>query len=248
MVALGESDLARSVRRYGVARAQTVLGDAAAVVAVSDALRLQAIELGATRDRVHVVPNGADERYFFPGDRSAARVRLSLPLDRRIAVTIGSDRVRKGIDVTIAALDLINDPSLELVVLGSPRGIQEIGRVARVVEVDRAAVGDYLRAADVFVLPSRAEGSSNATAEAIACGTKVVVSDLPFNSRFVGQLGVFEVDPTSSRAVASAITAALAQAEVSPDGSLVSGIRARASLISAIVADACSVPRCGGRP
>ena len=55
----------------------------------------------------------------------------------------------------------------------------------------------YLQAADVFVLPSRREGLSNALLEAMAAGLTVVVSDLPGNRAVVrdGENGLmFPVD------------------------------------------------------
>jgi len=53
----------------------------------------------------------------------------------------------------------------------------------------RTDVAEYLRAADLLVLPSRAEGMSNALLEAMACGIPVVASDLPANREVVGRDG-----------------------------------------------------------
>jgi glycosyltransferase involved in cell wall biosynthesis len=42
-------------------------------------------------------------------------------------------------------------------------------------------VYEHLQQADIFILPSRAEGHSNALLEAMACGLPVIVSDIPAN-------------------------------------------------------------------
>jgi glycosyltransferase involved in cell wall biosynthesis len=68
---------------------------------------------------------------------------------------------------------------------------------------ERSDVQDYLRDADVFVLPSKAEGISNALLEAMAQGLPVVVSDIPGNAEVVDdeKTGiVFHRDDVSSLA------------------------------------------------
>ena len=42
-------------------------------------------------------------------------------------------------------------------------------------------VFEHLQQSDIFILPSRAEGHSNALLEAMACGLPVIVSDIPAN-------------------------------------------------------------------
>jgi len=74
---------------------------------------------------------------------------------------------------------------------------------------------DYLQQADLFVLPSRAEGISNALLEAMACGLPVVVSDIPGNVDVIepGRNGLlFTVDDHGS--LASAVTLLLTQRDL----------------------------------
>ena len=64
-----------------------------------------------------------------------------------------------------------------LVTLANELGIRDLVTFAG--ESDR--VVESLLLADIFILPSRAEGISNALLEAMACGLPVVVSDIPGN-------------------------------------------------------------------
>jgi glycosyltransferase involved in cell wall biosynthesis len=61
--------------------------------------------------------------------------------------------------------------------LGIIRQVKFLGRSERVM--------DYLSQADIFVLPSRAEGLSNALLEAMSCALPVVVSKIPGNTDIV---------------------------------------------------------------
>jgi glycosyltransferase involved in cell wall biosynthesis len=67
-------------------------------------------------------------------------------------------------------------------------------------------VSDYLRAADVFVLPSKEEGLSRALVEAMAAGLPAIVSDLPGHDGIVvdGETGM-SVRPGDEDQLAEAI-------------------------------------------
>jgi glycosyltransferase involved in cell wall biosynthesis len=67
-------------------------------------------------------------------------------------------------------------------------------------------VEDVYAAADVFVSPSRAEGMPFAVAEALACGTPVVASDIPGHRYICGDHTGCELVPLDAGALAAALS------------------------------------------
>jgi glycosyltransferase involved in cell wall biosynthesis len=125
---------------------------------------------------------------FRPGDREAARAELGLAPDKFVLLFAARglvDSAYKGYGTLARALELLVtdlDPhNLLLVGLGAEPGAAPIRGVEMrsVPFVDEpATVATYLRAADVYVHPARAESFGLAILEAMACGTPVVASDV----------------------------------------------------------------------
>ncbi len=67
----------------------------------------------------------------------------------------------------------------------------------------------WFSAADVFVLPSLAEGLANVTVEAMACGLPLVVSDRPFNRDFLTDEEAVFIDPESVQSIADGLKSML---------------------------------------
>ena len=63
----------------------------------------------------------------------------------------------------------------------------------------------YLNTADVFVLPSLAEGCSNSIVEAMACGLPVISSDLSFNYDILNADNSILVNPNDVGEISAAI-------------------------------------------
>jgi glycosyltransferase involved in cell wall biosynthesis len=155
---------------------------AAAIIAVSSALRDVMIELGVPKDRITVVRNGVDRELFKPGDR--ARLRAEFGFTGQTLLSVGNLVPEKGHDLTLAALALL--PNVRLVVLGSGRLEASLREQARHLGVDtrvtwlppvpQADLARYYAAADLSVLASVSEGMPNVVLESLACGTPVVAT------------------------------------------------------------------------
>lgn len=195
---------------------------AARVVAVSGPLRDAAIALGASPDRVDVVPNGIDRRRFHPADRLVARRALGISAEGSVIVCVGNIERHKG------SLDLVQAfatmPRVErqdgalLVMVGDGAAKSECQQLAADLGVDVSFVGarpheeipQWIAACDVFALPSWNEGMPNVVLEALACGRRVVatrVGGTPdiLTSEALGAL----VPPRDVDALAHALAAAL---------------------------------------
>jgi D-inositol-3-phosphate glycosyltransferase len=147
----------------------------------------------AEPQRIEVVPPGVDHLVFSPGDCDAARRRLGIEAPR-VLLFVGRIQPLKGTDLAVRCLAALDDPSVALVVVGGPSGsdgVHELTRVRALAEdlgvgaqirwvqpQRHERLADYYRAADVCLVPSRAESFGLVALEAAACGTPVVAADV----------------------------------------------------------------------
>ena len=184
-VALGESTPAFYEHHFGIKRAATVAREMRGILAVSEKNRGWAVdELKVDPARVLVLPNAADVDLFYPRRRAEVRRELGLPPDLPIVISVGGFTERKGTLRVMEAIGVL--PDVSAVFLGSGPDKPEGDRVLFAGAVDHDSVPRWLSAADIFVFPTRAEGSPNAVAEALACGLPVVGSDIPPMQGLVG--------------------------------------------------------------
>lgn len=169
---------------------QRVLRESSGVMTVSEGLRHAVIGLGVEPSRIRTIYQGVDDKLFFPGDATAARQRLHLPLDRRLLLWVGRMVDVKRLDTLIAAFDLAHQrqPDLHLLLVGDGplraslqddvqrRGLND--HVTFVGSKSPVELPDWYRAADLFVLSSWSEGLPNVLREAVACGRPFVSTDV----------------------------------------------------------------------
>lgn len=186
----------RSVpKESGVQRALAEL-----VVRIADRIVVNAEMLrpsGAAGQRTDVIPSGVDTDRFAPGrDRVAAKANLGLSPSTIVIGTVGRLEPRKGTDTLLAAVAALRaeHPNVALVVVGEgplraelAARAEQLG-IASVVRFlgDRTDVDEILAALDVFVLPSRTEGMSNALLEAMAMGLPVVATAVGGTPEVIG--------------------------------------------------------------
>jgi glycosyltransferase involved in cell wall biosynthesis len=147
------------------------------VLTVSELARRTYLEAGVPPEKVHALPLGADLELFAPG---------AAPEGPFTFLFSGATIRRKGFDLLLAAFDRVAaaEPEARLRIAG-PRGDlghlldgRPGGRIAFLGPRTQAELAAELRRADCLVLPSRNDSFGMVVAEALACGTPVVVSEM----------------------------------------------------------------------
>ena len=166
--------------------------------ALTGEMKKELVGLGISPDAIRVIHNSTSiPRETGYADETKARLRRELGLgDQKIGIFVGRLSEEKNLDLLIEAWPEVGRqfPGAELLILGAGGAYRNVeDRLRRLVaelglersirllgHVERAK--DYVMASDVFVLPSRTEGMSNALVEALACGAAIVATDIPGNA------------------------------------------------------------------
>jgi glycosyltransferase involved in cell wall biosynthesis len=190
--------------RY-VERGVSALADR--VIAISESLRRFTVErVGVPAHKVETIHYGLDA----PPAAWGANPADDVPPNARIVLSTSRLTEQKGIDVAVAALSLLPD-DVVLVVLGEgPQRRQlEAPRVHLPGRVPDVAA--WLRRASVYVQPSRWEGFGLAVLEAMVSGLPVVATNVSSLPELVadGETGLL-VPSDDPSALARAIERALA--------------------------------------
>jgi len=170
------------------------------VLTVSEEVRRYCIEAdGLAAAKVRTVYNGVDMAKIEQHARDGGcRRALGISDGTRLVTTVGNLRRVKGIDVLLRAAARVcreapetffllvgktteEDHFTELQQLTESLGLR--GRVQFAGE--REDVLAVLKASDLFCLPSRSEGFSNALIEAMACGLPCVATDVGGNAEAI---------------------------------------------------------------
>ena len=190
------------------------------VLVNADALRVEG-EGDGMRCRWTLLQNGIDlDAFRFDGATRAAKTALGLDPERPVVGTVGRLEQRKGQDVLLAAIERLKNrrPAPQLLVVGDGPTAGELTKRAEALGVTKLVrftgtlddVRPALAAIDVFTLPSREEGMSNALMEAMAAAKPVVATDVGGNGEVLdrGRLGVL-VPGDDALALADAVGALL---------------------------------------
>lgn len=177
-------DVARMKNRLGgPARLKTFRRDVDVFISVSADINAEVGNLGIPASRRVLIPNGVDTKAFHPvppGIREALRKNLDLP-DGLLAIYTGRLAPEKQIDQLLAIWPAVRAsvPQATLLILGTGPEEAALRQQAGEGVTIRGRVEDvapYLQVSDLFVLPSKGEGLSNAMLEAMATGLPVVTT------------------------------------------------------------------------
>jgi glycosyltransferase involved in cell wall biosynthesis len=188
------------------------MAGAAALIAVSTALKSAMVELGAPVQKVMVLRNGVETAVFTPpADRAGARAALGLT--RPTLISVGHLIERKGHDLVIQALRDLPEWGLIVVGEGPERSrlttlIRTLGLGERARLLGARPHGELpalYGAADALVLASSREGWANVLLESMACGTPVVATNIWGNPEVVQDRAAGVIVERSAAAIAEGV-------------------------------------------
>lgn len=159
-----------------------------AFVAISEEIREGLIRDGVSPQRIHRIDNFIDTSLFFPpGPEEKDHLMEELGYRGKLLVLYSGRLVpRKGVEYLLIAWKeiTVEHPDARLLLLGDGPLLGSLAEMTEHLEISDTVrfagrIGDvprYLRAADLFVLPSMQEGMPNSLLEAMACGLPAVAT------------------------------------------------------------------------
>lgn len=175
---VGQEQSFRSITRFSIEQSD-------ALTAVSTYLKDETFNaFGCTGCEIEVIPNFVDLKTYYPAESTSCRTAFASP-GTRVLMHISNFRELKRVPDTIAVLERIRKeiPSVLVLVGDGPTRLEAEEEVRRRGLDDSVqflgkmdGIGDLLRSADLFLLPSASESFGLAALEAMACGVPVIGS------------------------------------------------------------------------
>ncbi len=132
----------------------------------------------SSKEKIFVIPNFVDTQLFFPREKTTPHTQHTTLL------FVGRLSPQKNLQNLLAALEGI--PKVDLLVIGTGELLHPLERFAAqkklsvkfLGNVPYAELPEYIRNADIFVLPSLYEGNPKVLLEAMACGAPVLATSV----------------------------------------------------------------------
>jgi len=156
-----------------------------------------------TEEKCKVIVNGYRKDTFYIIDKTKARKELGFNPDAFIICFVGGFIERKGVNELSEALNQLD--GVESIFIGKGNVVPKCKGILFQGVVNHNDLVKYLNCADVFVLPTKAEGCCNAIIEALACGLPVVSSNKSFNDEILDRTCSIRINENNVEEIRDAI-------------------------------------------
>ncbi len=182
---------------------------------------------GVPKDKIIVALNGVDLNFKSNLSREEARKRLSLPMDEKLIIYIGTPSEEKGI-LTLLKLAQLLPPEIKIISVGGRgneianfKSNENFRKIIWVEQVSHQKAGEYMSAADMLLAPF--SGKSNWTSlytsplkipEYLLMAKPIVISNLPSIREFVSDNEVFFFEADNAHSLLDVINGAFANPQI----------------------------------
>lgn len=170
-----------------------ILSNADNFIAISKAINEDLNKIVSNKTNIKNIPNGVDIDKYFPIDRTnqiKLRIQLGIPTNNEMVILFaGAINKRKGIPDLLSAIENLSSnikctfifcgPILEDI--GFTKKIEELNGKSNIEVIYAGSienVHEYMKASNIFVLPSYSEGLPNVLLEAAASGLALISTDI----------------------------------------------------------------------
>ncbi|GGF96563.1 glycosyltransferase [Paenibacillus aceti] len=190
----------------GIDRTRNLLKDIRGVISVSSANKSNLLEQNIVEeDKIGVFPNSINNKLFYKRNKIEMRKKYGLPADAFIVVFVGRFIEIKGADRLSKAIEMVGSDTVKSIFIGFGHVGPSCGGILLEGKQPHENIPELLSAADIFVLPTLAEGCCNAIIEAMACGLPIVSSNRSFNDDIIDETCSIRIDPMNIDEVADSI-------------------------------------------
>lgn len=164
-------------------RVQWVLDNSDLVIFVSNGIKNET-EKYFRLNKYCVIHNGINQELFYPTDKTTARLKLNIPLEKKILLSVAYLKKAKRIDLVINALHTIQDENILYYIIGDGEEKQNLldlvsryklsNRVKFIGSCKYEDIPLWMNAADLLVQPSDYESFGQIFVESLLCQTSVI--------------------------------------------------------------------------
>jgi glycosyltransferase involved in cell wall biosynthesis len=173
-------------------RLNTILKKVDRFITISQEIACELNQAGIPEEKLISIPNGVDTARFRPADHEEKRkleTELNLPAGIKCIYTGRLEEEKNLAWLASNWRDIRSkNPQASLLVIGAgseEKNIRQAASDGVYLLGEKSDVRPYLQSSDIFILPSKREGLSNALLEALACGLPAVATDVGGNRELI---------------------------------------------------------------